>query len=110
MYKSLIDSGFHKVLTNYLSIDNIDNNEYKPLYFNIYNHLNIIDYSSYILTTSQLKNTQFYYPINFEISGKFIINKIINILKNLDNTTKQNLFEEIYLIHGNNLSKFFYNN
>ena len=90
----LIDSGFHKVLTNYLSIDN---NEY----FNIYNQVNNIDYSSYILTTSRLKNSQFYYPINFDVLDEFIINKIIKILKNLDNTTKQNLFEEICLIHVN---------
>jgi len=90
----LIDSGFSKLLTNYL---NFDNNEYKRQYPNNQFQLNIPDYKPYILKTSQLKNTLFFYPINFDSIGVFIKNKIISILHNLDNTTKEKLFEEICL-------------
>ena len=90
----LIDSEFYKLLSIHL---NSDNNIYKEKFLNTHTHVNIPNYTQYILKTFQLKNTQFYFPINFDIIGEVIIKKIIDILKNVDNATNQNLFEEICL-------------
>ena len=76
---------------------NIDNNEDNRQLLYVPNFANISNYEPYMIKISQLKNTHFYYPINFGIINELTSNKIIKVFKNLDNITKQYLFEEICL-------------
>jgi len=97
----LIDSGFYHLLnSNY----NIDNNEYKKNNHDDKNLANNYNDVRNLIKVSKFKNTQLYYPINFETIDPFLINKIISIQKTSNNPIKSNLlnlYEEICLKHVN---------
>ena len=97
----LIDSGFNHLLnSNY----NIDNNEYKKNNHDDNNLANNYNDVRNLIKVSKFKNTQLYYPINFETIGPFLIDKIISIQKTSNNPIKSNLlnlYEEICLKHVN---------